>query len=116
MSHTPQLVRDDGVDATLRALGDWRRRVVLATVAQRRCVAVEDLVTRIAASDPETGDSAASRTDITVILHHHHLPELADAGLITYDTADRTVELVPDAFDDELRPVIDHLDELSTRD
>lgn len=118
MSHAPQLVRDEAVDTTIRALGDWRRRIVLATVARRQCVDFDELVTQIASAGPETTDPVddATQTEIEVTLHHHHLPELSAAGLIAYDSDDRTVERVSDAFNDEIQPVIDHLDELSTRD
>lgn len=55
---------------------------------------LEDLAGAIIAYDPAYGSKDRDR--ILAALHHHHLPMLADAGLITYDARSETVRYVGD--------------------
>ncbi|ODR81748.1 hypothetical protein BG842_16020 [Haladaptatus sp. W1] len=54
-------------------------------------------------NEPEV--TAANRKSVTVALDHIHLPKLQQAGLVTYDRAEKTVELgrIPRHFERYLR-------------
>lgn len=81
---------DDGAtnptaDALLDALADAGRRAVLdRLVATGGPCTVEDLTEAVVADDgvPWATDPGVAGT----ALHHVHLPKLADAGLLEYDT------------------------------
>lgn len=75
-------------DVVLESLADRRRRAVLRYLSTRDGeVALDDVVGALAPDDP---------ADLRTALHHHHLPLLADAGVVTYDAAAHAVEYHPD--------------------
>ena len=73
-------------DVVLRLLADQRRRTVLRYLSA--CdgeVTLDDVVGALSTDDGDEGD-------LRVALHHHHLPRLADAGVVTYDASTNAVE------------------------
>jgi len=93
----------DAVDTTMALLADRRRRAVLqyledgdgsATLTE---LAVE-IATREAASEPNAisdhgGVSARDRRTARISLHHTHIPKLAAADVIDYESDTETVTL-----------------------
>lgn len=85
-------VEGDDWDAILSALQARQRRIALAVLAKANSLHREELARRLVARETET-----PRTDVSdeavekalIRLHHHHLPALQQAGLITYE--DETV-------------------------
>jgi len=67
------------------------RRAVLAVLAEHASsMTLGDLASEIAAAGTDaTGD--VDRRNLEVVLHHNHLPRLADAGLIEYDPTAHSV-------------------------
>lgn len=82
-------------DEAFRVLADARRRTVLTEL----CSVASLSLTALAAV---VGDSASSAR---IVLHHKHLPMLADAGYITWDRAADIVERGPQF--DEIRSLIE---------
>ena len=82
-------------DAVLDCLAHDRRRSALRSLrADQTSTALADLADDVAlrereASDPAPSDAAIER--VAVSLHHAHLPKLADADLVQYDSAANTV-------------------------
>jgi len=72
------------------------RRLVLAALEDRqRPATMDDLVDVILeqshhTSRTETADDTV--TQVETALHHLHLPKIAEAGLVTYDTERRRIE------------------------
>jgi DNA-binding transcriptional ArsR family regulator len=88
----PQL--DD--DAVYRALASTRRRRLLAVLLDGKERSVAELATILAGLHAtETGAmvSPEDRTRIMIQLHHAHLPQLDEAGLIAYDREECTARL-----------------------
>lgn len=73
-------------------LANDRRRALLAHLVARpgEDVAVEDLVSHLAANE-----AASEYRNIHLSLRHLHLPRLAEAGVVRYDTDRQRVEYVP---------------------
>ncbi|GKZ12800.1 hypothetical protein HAL_06810 [Haladaptatus sp. T7] len=61
--------------------------------------------TEAATGTNELEVTAANRRSVAVALDHIHLPKLQQAGLVTYDRAEKTVELgrIPRQFERYLR-------------
>jgi len=74
---------------SIEALASHRRRRVLYYLLDTDdgLVPTDDLVDHVLEHDPKADD----RDEITLSLHHVHLPKLSDAGLIEYDTQGGTV-------------------------
>lgn len=53
----------------------------------------------------EAGDGKRHRQRIATDLYHRHLPKLADVGVLRYDPAANTIELLPAA--EQLQPYLD---------
>lgn len=72
-------------DHFFAALTNRRRRCVLAYLsnASSDSAAIQELVDDIAAR--EHGNKVDSLDEIEITLFHHHLPKLADIGLIEFD-------------------------------
>ena len=90
----------DGLDDVLLALSDGHRRFVLATLAGEESPTSRTTLVRAlrrhqtGSPDPDTGD------DISIQLHHVHLPKLDDLGLAEYDPVTGHVSLASNqAFD-----------------
>jgi DNA-binding transcriptional ArsR family regulator len=78
------------LNALFEALADVQRRQVLAYLdaMDDDVAAYSDLIEHVA------DDSAGESTDherVAVRLHHHHLPKLADVGVVEYDARSETV-------------------------
>lgn len=81
-------------DEVLAALSDSRRRRLLTALDGEREASLRDLAVRVAAR--EEGKPAGDVTDderksVRVSLYHAHVPKLADAGVVEYDDATRTI-------------------------
>lgn len=102
---TRQMTSDRGEEPTgnLATLGSERRRVVLATLARQDAPVDERRLARLVVAaerdghpDDVDGDDVE---DVSVSLHHSHLPALVDAGLV-----DREPDGSVRAVDDDLDP------------
>lgn len=82
----------DGWDDVVASLASSRRRTVLAVLEDREePIEREDLA---AAVDRREADADSPSTDVDSLLaslHHAHLPQLDEAGLVTYDADGGTV-------------------------
>ena len=78
------------LDALFEALADAQRRRILAYLESTDddVAAYSDLIEHVA--DVQAGESTDDQR-VAVNLHHHHLPKLADAGLLEYDARSETV-------------------------
>ena len=91
---------DSGVDLDenrlYRALASTRRRRVLYVLLVEEKSSIDKLATVLTGWDStETGRMATpeDRQQVLVTLQHRHLPRLDEAGLVTFDYEDGTVEL-----------------------
>ncbi|NHN43156.1 ArsR family transcriptional regulator [Halorubellus sp. JP-L1] len=95
-------------DAEYRALAETNRRRVLRYLRNvEDGSTLQDLATVLAGWESTESDRVVSndrRRELMVALHHVHLPVLADAGLLSYDSNDGTVALesIPDAVEEAL--------------
>lgn len=98
-------VRDEpaalDTDVVRELVADPRRRHVLRSLleTESESMALRDLAGEVAAREhaeppAEVSDITRERTSIT--LHHNHLAKLDATGLVGYDRADHTVQLVAD--------------------
>lgn len=80
----------------------YRRYVLYYLTNESGTVDITSLSTAISnwGSDLEPIGRNEDRSDIELALHHTHLPKLADAGIILYDTTSRRVELSEAAWGD----------------
>ena len=79
-------------DERFRVLADSSRRTVLFHLRQHRAATLEELLDVLTAvSDLDADDRAFLSTSLL----HNHLPVLEDHGLLTYDSAEGTVESTP---------------------
>lgn len=92
------LVIDAGTapDAVFSAMADERRRHVLAVIsgesdAMDVSTVVERVAERMMSDDSESPSELATRR-LSISLYHRHLPKMASAGLIEYDTENQTIE------------------------
>lgn len=80
---------DDSLEAVFDALGDRRRRHVLAVLdEQPTAISIRTLARDVAACEDGTTERAVSNDrvdDVQVSLVHSHLPRLRDASLVDYD-------------------------------
>lgn len=84
------------VDRVLEVLQHRLRREVIEYFqdVSQRTVAVDELVDHLARDWP--GDPP-SRDRLSVVLYHHHLPRLADAGVVEFDPERDSLRYRPDA-------------------
>lgn len=84
------------LDGVLSVLADERHRQILAVVYESSDgMDVSTLADRVAdrlAAEQSGPVSDGTGDRLHVSLHHRHLPKIAAAGLIKYDTQNRTVE------------------------
>lgn len=89
------------------------RRIVLATLAdERRSVTTTDLAEAVVRHDLQTSITEVSDevlADIRLDLHHVHVPQLVEAGIVEYDPERNVVELTErfDRIEPRLSAVID---------
>ncbi|MFC4551552.1 MULTISPECIES: DUF7344 domain-containing protein [Halorussus] len=90
MVGTPEL------DTVLDVCEHEHRRIVLAALAnQHQSLSIDDLTNAIVKHNHHTPPAEASDETVTQIqtgLHQVHLPKLAEAGLIQYDSERQLVE------------------------
>jgi DNA-binding transcriptional ArsR family regulator len=83
--------------ALFDVLSNARRRFVLAALLTAdRAVSVSELTTDIVRWETEMASStaaSASRDEVEISLLHSHLPKMAEAGLISYESNDETIRL-----------------------
>lgn len=99
-------LRDLDLDAdhAYAVLADSRRRGLLERLRGRSApTALADLARELATDErdePFEDVPVEAVTRIYASLYHHHVPKLAEAGLVEYDPDDRTVALADaaDAF------------------
>jgi len=78
-------------DDVLDCLADRRRRIVLATLASEERMEHIELATEVTRRLQSDHDEETTVEPVLQSLHHHHLPMLDDAGLVTYDIDRRQV-------------------------
>jgi DNA-binding transcriptional ArsR family regulator len=79
----------DKTDTYIQLVADQRRRRILQTLREAESASVDELADQLAA---DGGDSAEQ---ISVDLHHNHLPKLADANVVEYDSRSNAVRYSP---------------------
>ncbi len=93
-------------DTVLELCQEQHRRIILATLAQRKQSAtVDDLMKAIFKHNHHTPLAEVPEEEskqIRLALHHVHLPKLADQSLIDYDQDQQLVEPTPQF--DQLQP------------
>lgn len=81
-----------------RILSNERRRTALAVLENRSTpIELETMAAEIANLNRDTatvGEEAVDR--LAIVLHHNHLPMLADFGVIAYDPEEKRVETCSD--------------------
>ncbi|WP_222918533.1 hypothetical protein [Natrinema sp. SYSU A 869] len=106
--------RADAVDTAMELLADQRRRSVLNYLEKTDgTAALTELAVEIAAQEAGTEPNAISdhnisprdRRAVRISLHHTHIPKLANADVIDYDTETETITLT-----DHGRTLIDRQD------
>jgi len=95
-------------DSILDLCQDQSRRIVLAMLAEeQRSLTVNDLAKTILKDTqqaPITAMPDDMMSDISLSLHHVHLPKLDSAGLINYDSERQVVE--PTERFDQVQPTM----------
>lgn len=74
------------LDGLLQTLSARYRRWTLYTLLNREVGTLDELVTLIRSLNEATGGENIDETKITIQLQQIHLPKLADAGFIEYDS------------------------------
>lgn len=83
-------------DARYELLAVERRRIALAVVADSDGpLTLHELASAVAEREADAPDADDAEA-VAISLHHVHLPRIADAGIVTYDTADKRIEQVGD--------------------
>lgn len=94
---------ETALDEVYGALADERRRQVVSTLTHESVpIDVETLARRVTVREAcaDTAMVTEERIrEVCLSLYHHHLPKLADVGLIEYDTEEKVVEGLADAVD-----------------
>ena len=86
-------------DSLFDALADTDRRRVLAALLDAQTQTVDDLARTLAGIDGQPADRCSAELSTNAIDRHHlrlyhvHLPRLADAGLVSYDSDQNVVAL-----------------------
>lgn len=70
---------------------EWRRMALSYLVEQDSSVNVDALVDQLV-TETDTASREVDWPQLELMLHHAHLPKMADAGLIEYDRAAAVVE------------------------
>ena len=78
-------------DAVIANLTNTRRRIIFSVLADEDGpLSRDELAQEVAARDPNS-DTQSDEEKLLLLLHHIHLPKLADAGLVEYDADAGTV-------------------------
>lgn len=93
MSTTNGVNHDIDADDLFDVLSERRRRRIIEEVLQRDDrAAVDDVVETVVEREMNGHDDREDlRSQVTVSLHHVHLPKLNEAGLIDYDPSVETI-------------------------
>ena len=101
---------NDRVSELLDVLAKRRRRYAIYCLHTFETpMAVADVTDEIVRIEMDTEPTAVPevRKQIYTDLYHKHLPKLAEADIITFDTEENLVDLGPDA--DGLKPYLEQL-------
>lgn len=74
-------------DQVFRALSEQRRRSTLRVLQQHQEATIAEIAEKIVAMEgvgPNSDDISDLVTAVRIRLYHHHIPILADAGLVRY--------------------------------
>lgn len=87
------------LDETLGLLSNRERRALLAYLREEgdRTVTFDEVVDHLVAQRSERIGEQTDRDHVARSLHHVHVPKLAEAGVVEYDTQDRTIRYRPDS-------------------
>lgn len=100
-------------DTVLDLCGDFHRRIILGVLAsEQRTLTLQDLVKAIAKQNHHVSSNEVSgevSTQLHRSLYHIHIPKIAAAGLVEFDTERELVEVTPrfDPIRDSFESVID---------
>lgn len=90
----------DPMGRIVRAVRHPTRRAILRALRGTDRTTVESLTRAVVATKTRQSDGGDDRDELgqlEVVLHHHHLPQLAAAGVISYDPDSGEVETAADA-------------------
>lgn len=81
------------VDEVLAALADSRRRRIVRTLrnSDDDVLTVDELESKITSKGEAVENTMGDQERVDVDLYHVHLPKLAEAGLVAFDTRNREV-------------------------
>lgn len=79
-----------------RLLSNDRRRILLDVLESRATpVELHEVAAEIVENEADTGGSASERReDVAIALHHKHLPQMTDMGVIDYDPESHRIRTV----------------------
>lgn len=101
---------ETGFDEALSLLCNHRRRDVLYYLREHDLASVDTLATEIAAAELGCAPADVTATDrepILIDLQQHHLPKLADSGVLEYDRRSGAVRWASPS--DPVRSLLDYL-------
>lgn len=101
MSASPRPLTDSEL---MNLLTSRPRRLLLSGLMAEEVMTFEEIVEFIVAHDPERRPDDRDR--VWAALHHHHLPKLAEVGLLEYDVRSETVQYYGDATVEVLLKVL----------
>jgi hypothetical protein len=84
-----------------RLLSVERRRTAIDVLAECDLpIGVAELAEEVVAREGRAADAdGGTAADVAVSLHHHHVPALADAGVVDYDPTANRIETRRSNFD-----------------
>lgn len=91
----PVALSSERLDTLIRALSAEPRRMVYVYLTEHESAPVEELVDVVVGWSRARDRSAAACnwTQTHIALHHQHLPALAEAGVINYDSDQGTASI-----------------------
>lgn len=93
-----RILAADVDEAVLRALGTREQRYTLYHLLDHERATLSELADVLAGWMATTEcrvTTDVDRSSLRIALYHNHLPQLASAGLVDFDAADRTVDRAP---------------------